>query len=511
MPLTLILGPANSAKAGEVLGAYAAASRHDALLVVPTAADAAHYDRELAGDGVLLGRCLTFSGLAAEIARRAGYTAARCTARQRDRVLRRALRTLELEALCESARTSGFPAAAGTLIAELERGRISPQRFSAALSTWAGELPGRLSYAGDLAAVYFAYRRELDRIGRVDSELFAWRALDALRRAPQRWGATPVFFYGFDDMTALERDAIETLSRIVEAQVTASLTYEPGRVALSARATVAQELAAIATTVRTLPSGAEHYEDAARAALHQLERFVFERAPVRVDPGGAVTLMEAGGELAEAELIAAEVLTSLRSGVKPEEIVVVCRSLQRSGALLERVLRRHGVEVASDRVIPVSHTGLGRGLLALARCTLLGADQASAEDLVCYLRAPGVFENVDVLDALEATIRRSALRSAGQARAASGLTLGEIDSLRAADDPGAELARQARRLLVAPHRGCAARLDGEEELDARAAAVILDALSECAELGERLSGSEALELLGDSRSGRGPRRRRARC
>ena len=62
MPLTLILGPANSAKAGEVLGAYAAAARRDALLVVPTAADAAHYDRELAGDGVLLGRCLTFSG-----------------------------------------------------------------------------------------------------------------------------------------------------------------------------------------------------------------------------------------------------------------------------------------------------------------------------------------------------------------------------------------------------------------------------------------------------------------
>ncbi len=144
--------------------------------------------------------------------------------------------------------------------------------------------------------------------GASTAELFAWRALDALRAAPRRWGATPVFFYGFDDMTALERDAIETLSRIVEAQVTASLTYEPGRVALAARATVAQELATIATTVRTLPAGAEYYQDAARPALHQLERFVFEQAPDRLDPGGAVSLMEAGGELAEAELIAAEVL-----------------------------------------------------------------------------------------------------------------------------------------------------------------------------------------------------------
>ncbi len=104
--------------------------------------------------------------------------------------------------------------------------------------------------------------------------------------------------------------------------------------------------------------------------------------------------------------------------------------------------------------------------------------------------------NIDALDALQATVRRRALRTAEQARAASGLMLGEIDSLRAAGDPGVELARQARRLLAAPHRASAARLDADEELDARAAAVILDALRECAELGEHLTGAEALDLLG---------------
>ena len=51
MPLTLVLGPANSAKAGEVLGAFAAQSRRDAVLVVPTRADVEHYRAELAGDG----------------------------------------------------------------------------------------------------------------------------------------------------------------------------------------------------------------------------------------------------------------------------------------------------------------------------------------------------------------------------------------------------------------------------------------------------------------------------
>ena len=43
MPLTLVLGPANSAKAGEVLGAFAAAANRGAILVVPTAVDADHF------------------------------------------------------------------------------------------------------------------------------------------------------------------------------------------------------------------------------------------------------------------------------------------------------------------------------------------------------------------------------------------------------------------------------------------------------------------------------------
>ena len=48
MPLTLVLGPANSAKAGEVLGAFGEGAPRGALLVVPTALDAEHYARELA-------------------------------------------------------------------------------------------------------------------------------------------------------------------------------------------------------------------------------------------------------------------------------------------------------------------------------------------------------------------------------------------------------------------------------------------------------------------------------
>src|SRR5437763_1552971 len=133
MPLTLVLGPANSAKAGEVLGAYATAARRGAVLVVPTVLDARHYTRELAGPGALL------------------------------------------------------------------------------------------------------------------------------RAAPARWGEDQVFFYGFDELTALERDAVETLSRIAGADVTVSLTYEPGREALISRAEAVEELRPLSGRVLELPALPTHY------------------------------------------------------------------------------------------------------------------------------------------------------------------------------------------------------------------------------------------------------------
>ena len=90
MPLTLVLGPANSAKAGEVFAAFGAAARRGALLVVPTARDAEYYSRELAGERAVLGSILTFAGLLQEIARRVGYRPRPVSALQRELVMARA-------------------------------------------------------------------------------------------------------------------------------------------------------------------------------------------------------------------------------------------------------------------------------------------------------------------------------------------------------------------------------------------------------------------------------------
>jgi len=494
MPLTLVLGPANSAKAGEVLGAYGDAARRGALLVVPTAADAEHYARELAERGCVLRAVVTFGGLVDEIARRTGYAARRVSELARERLLRRALAGQRLTALEGAWRSPGFAPAALAFITELERALLTPERFAAALRAWAREDPRRAAYAQDLGAIYAAYAAELGRADRVDAELFAWRALDSLRARPGRWGADAVFFYGFDDLHGLQRDAVETLSRVVGAEVTVSLTYERDRPALNARAELVAELRALAGRVLELAPRADYYEPASRSVLHHLERSLFQPgAGGRPEPGDAVRLLEAAGELAEAELVAAEARSLLDAGMAPEELVVVLRRPAPTMVeALTRAFERYGVPIWARRSVPFAHTALGRGLLALARCSLAGG---GAQDLLDYLRTPGRLRDPDVVDRLEARARREPLRTLEEARKALGFDLGEIDALRAAPDPAAELIRQGARLLAAPFRGRAPRLDGAAELDAHALGALARCAAELAELDEAPRGSELVELL----------------
>jgi ATP-dependent helicase/DNAse subunit B len=446
MPLTLVLGPANSAKAGEVLGAYAAAARRDALLVVPTQADAVHYDRELAADGVTLGRALTFAGLLAEIAARVGYSRPVLGPLRRELLIRRAVAGLQLEALAESAATPGFAGSVGRLIASLAAQRVTPARFAAALSRWD---PGP-AYR-DLAGIYLRYGAALTAAGADDAESQAWGALDALRADPARWRGTPVFFYGFDDLTPIEQDAVETLSRSVGVATCVSLTYEPGRPALAARASVVEDLRQQAAVVRELPAEGAYY---AATELHHLERHLFEPDAPQIEPGCAVEVLEAGGERAEAELVAAEVLAALRAGVPTEEIVVVTRSLARSGGRLESTLARYGVPASSSRQVPFTHTPLGRGVAA-----------ALDGDALSYLRLTAAPEHVD---ALEATARRRGVPVSAEL---PGTTEAAVDALMP--------------------RPAGATLTPQEQLDVRAAGVLAAALGEL----DDLSPTETRELL----------------
>ena len=197
MPLTLVTGPANAAKAGAVLAAFRAALPREPLLVVPTAADVEHYQRELAGDGMVFGgEVVTFARLIDLIAERAGGSSPALPLGRvaRERVVRAAIASVRLDRLARSADSPGFAAAAGRLFAELQRSLVSPARLAAAVRDWAEE-EGAPAHAAEVASLYSAYHRRLAALGRTDAEGYAWSALDALRARPElatflRWIAT---------------------------------------------------------------------------------------------------------------------------------------------------------------------------------------------------------------------------------------------------------------------------------------------------------------------------------
>ena len=532
MPITLITGPANAGKAREVLGTMRGHLAHgeQPLLVVPTRADVEHYRRELAREGVVLGaRVERFEGLIDEVVLRAGASRPVIGSVARERVLAAiSRRSAEGELAAATVRSSighprstpGFVGALARLVAELEVQRVTPARLEAALKAWAGA-DGALAAAGaeELGRLWGEYRKLLERVGRTDGERRAAQALDALRRKPALWDGTPVLIYGFDDFGALQLDAIETLGVSVRAAVTVSLTYEPGRTAFAGRAGTFETLRPLAAEHRELAARAEHYAPAARAALHHLERSLFEPGAARVDPGGAVRLLEGGGERAELELVAREVKALLDGGMKEEEIAVVHRTPSAVAELLGEVFTASGIPYALERRVGFANTATGGALIGALRCA---TDAGQLGDLLVWLRAPGLLEHPEPADRLEAKARREGIKSAARARAiweVEHRRLEALDHLReAARRGGAALCERAGRelewLFNAPRRESAAILASDEPDDARALTVGRRVLGElgrlaraapelgvdAAELADLLAG---LEILSGEQAGEG--------
>jgi ATP-dependent helicase/DNAse subunit B len=506
MPLKLVTGPANAAKAGAVLGGLRARVDDEPLLVVPAFEDVEHNQRELAARGAVFGvHVVRFERLFAQIARRAGVRGRSVSRLQRELIVAEAVRGARLEALAESAERPGFVRAATRFVAEVERSlaersaagpaMVEPARLTQALRAWAGEGPRR-AYVDEVATIYRRYREALDGAGLVDDELFAWRAVSALREQPASWGSTPLFVYGFDDFTPLELAALTALADGAGVDVTVSLPWEPDREAFRATAATYAELRTLATDEIALQPLSEHYSEGSRAALHALERRLFEDtpaaddpsaagAPAPADPGDAVRMHLAGGRRAEVELCAAELLALLRDGAAPGDVAVVLRDPRPYASTIEQVFGAYGIPYSIDRRTPLRHTGVGRGLLALLRCA---AGDGSADDLLAYLRTPGRLREPLYADRLEVAVRRAGSATAAAARAlwdgrnahADGegengigpFPLGEIDRLAAlVGEPEAlldELARQAGRLFSGPYRRRAHVLEGAELDDARA-------------------------------------------
>jgi ATP-dependent helicase/DNAse subunit B len=513
MAITLITGPANAGKAELVIEAVRGhlARGEEPLLIVPTRADVEHYLRELAGDRAAIGvRVEVFDGLIGEAVRRARVGLPLLGGLARERLLE----TLASgqDPMLRGISRRGFTRALAELVSELQVRRVSAGRLLRALESWGAADGGAAVVQSGLGQLFAGYQDALRRLGRHDTERRSVLALDALRERPALWGHKPVLFYGFDDFTTLQLDAIETLGRVVDAPVTVSLPYEPGRAAFAGRASTFQTLSPWAERERRLQPRDEHYAPHARRALGQLERSLFEPRAARVAAGEAVRLLEGGGERAELELVAAEIATLLRRGVAAEEIGVLVRPSGTSLELLEEVFSAAAVPFTVQRKRPFRDAPTGRALLGLLRCVPgRGAEAASGElgDLLAWLRAPGLLEHQSLADWLELACRRAGVQDATRAREvwqARHWQLDVIDQLEQAQQrgPAALLDRAARELywlFCAPRRSAAEVLGSDERDEARALAAGRRALAELRELARGapelapMSAGELAEVL----------------
>jgi ATP-dependent helicase/DNAse subunit B len=508
MPLTLITGPANAEKAAVILDAVrvSVAAGQAPILVVPTAADVDAYRRELAGGSGLGLQVERFQGLQRRMAERSGISARPASELLTKLAARASSLSLandgRLNVLGDSAVTAGFARALAELAAELGERAVGPREFSAAVARWAAELPARKGYAGDLAMLFGAYSERIERVGALDPAAYARAVCDALVADTDLWQATPVFLYGFDDFTDPQLDAIEAVAAGEASQVLVSLPYEEARIAFAGRERAFARLAAAAEEVHALPAVAPVGAGSERPQqLFEIERALFnsEAEPAALAGGedAALELLIGGDERAEIELVAERVQRlHHKEGLAWDEIAVAVRDVRSAGPLLAEVFTVAGIPFALERWVRAGEVSTGRALVALLRCA---SGSGSANDLLSWLRAPGVVRREGLVDSLEAKLRQDGIDDVEGGRAVweqmvPSFPLEAIDQTRAAiaADGGelyADLAAKARRLVRAPWQqdedGDAPIFSAERELDARAAAALIGQLDALAVLVER--------------------------
>jgi RecB family exonuclease len=399
---------------------------------------------------------------------------------QRALIVRRAVAQASLNGLGPSARFAGFTDALAGTLAELDAGLLDPAELD-----------------GDVATLHAAYRRELDRVGLWDRGLLRRRAVERLAGDLDAWDGRPVFAYGFEDLTGAEWGLLEALAG--RADVHVSLPYEPGRAAFASLERTVGDLGGLADgRIEELPAGFAAY---AHPAIAHLERTLFDDRPPAGPPlEGAVRFLEGAGARATLELVADEVLGLIEDGTPPEQIAVICPSLERIRAPLDTAFAALGVPYAVDARIRLGAAPFGWALLALLRFAWLGGGR---RDLYAFLRSPYSGLSRAGADFLEGRLRGRAVNDGERAEAETvrlrdGAPLPPLETLRGAPTPVAAVRTLAGQMLRNAH-GTEAPPVGEGALaDLRAHDAVrrlLDELDGWLSLGEQLTAEELFGAL----------------
>ena len=435
MGLNLITGPANAGKVRLLLRRYLEALPREPYLIVPNRSDVERVERDLLDiQPALLGGSIgTFDDLFKRLARGGGESRPVATEAQRALIVRRALAGQSLNGLGRSARFGGFADALLATVGELESGLLDPNDLD-----------------GELAALYAAYRAELDRLGMWDRDLLRRRAAERVSGELDAWTGEPVFAYGFEDLTGAEWALLEALAG--RCDVTVSMPYEPGRAAFASLRRTMDDLTGLADgRIEELPPA---FDQVAGAALAHLERTLFAESVPEAPPiDGAIRFFESAGKRGALELVGEELLSLLRTGVAAEQIGIVCPSLERWQAPLETALGTLGVPYALEAYARFDRTPYGQALLSLLRFAWLGGGRG---DLYAFLRSPYSSLTRQNVDFLEGRLRGRAVDTPERVeeetiRLRDGQPLAVLEALRSASSPLDAVAGLAAFMLRAAY------------------------------------------------------------
>src|SRR3954454_3107599 len=256
MPLTLLLGPANCGKVAQLFDRFAEQVDAGAAptLVVPTRPDVELAERsaerveagaapprgvpprpdvELAErdllarrSAVLGGMIGTFDDLFERVLERCGEPSAALATLPRRLVLEQVVREAGLDQLAAPSRFAGFVDGLGRMFNDLA-GSAPPELLERRLAACAE--PGRRL---ELAVLHGAFRARLAELGIRDRAGGHGRAAELLETRLEAWDDSPVFAYGFEDVSGVQLAALRALA--ARCPVMVSLPYEPGRPALAA-------------------------------------------------------------------------------------------------------------------------------------------------------------------------------------------------------------------------------------------------------------------------------------
>ena len=468
MGLSLVVGPAHVGKIALLLERYLDVLEREPWLVVPNRVDVDRVERDLVQrqPALFAGTIGTFDDLFSLLAGVDPGGGGVASEVQRTLAARRAVARVHLDGLGESASTAGFADTLLQTIGELESALVDLD-----------------SLDRELFELVAAYRNELAALGLRDRDGMRRLAVERLHGDLGAWSGTPVFAYGFEDLTGAEWALLEALS--ARADVTVSIPYEPGRAAFEAVERTVEDLARLAdgrieelsrVPMRRVPG-----------ALAHLERWLFSDEPPPGPPlDGAIRFLEGAGTRGTVELLVSEVAALLRGGLASERVAIVCDSPERWRAPLGAALSQLHVPFAVEQGRRLGDTALGRALLSFLRYAWLGGGRG---DLFSFLRSPFSGLERRSVDFVEGRLRGRAIarpdRVDEETERLRGGHIPALVALRATDDPVAGV-RELVQAMVRNAWGLESPpVADDARADARAYRVAVRTLDELKALADR--------------------------